>query len=58
MARSIKDVFLYSSSGPVICYHCLIGKTEETKDETLKSQDNDFHTGQKPRLAEGTNCQN
>ena len=40
----------------VNCYHCLTGKTEVTKDETLKSHDDCFRTGQKPRLAEGTDC--
>lgn len=34
------------------------GKTEDTKDETLKSHDDYLRTGQKPRLAEGTDWQN
>ena len=42
----------------VNCYHCLTGNTEERKDEILKSHDDYFHTGQKPRLAEGTDCHN
>ena len=40
----------------VNCYHCLTGRTEETKDEILKCHDDYFQ--QKSRLAEGTDCHN